>query len=97
MIIKTDYGEYDDEDANSIFSYCCTLRCNPPELIHRTIYEFNWFVESLIWGENDSDDDTREIYDTYRKYYPQDNVLGYARLFVDYCTRVYCTNDRGLL
>jgi hypothetical protein len=39
-------------DLNEILVTCAKLRgCYP--LIHRTLHEFNWFINVVIWGWND--------------------------------------------
>jgi len=38
-------------DIEQILIECCRLRNSPISLIHRTIYEFNWFTQSLIFDK----------------------------------------------
>lgn len=100
MIIKTDYGEYDDDDLDSMLNYCCRIRGNPEDLMDRTIMEFGGFVELAIWGgtigelseSREVRDEAFRIYHTYRGWVRDDEpaVVFWGRMFVDYCTKEYC-------
>ena len=102
MIIKTDYGEYDDCNSESMLNYCCKIRGNPLELIDRTIYEFNWFIDATqynpILRKDISEYSKREllwIYNSYKLWTDdtEDSCLvKWCRMFLDYCTEVYCNN-----
>lgn len=102
MKIETDYGSYDDNDVGSMLNYCCRIRGNPLDLIHRTLIEFGWFVDTALWGgyyastakPSEERDEAYRIYHSYRGRInnSESPVIQWARLFVEYCTEEYC-ND----
>ena len=44
--------EEEQMDIEHILLECCKMRGNPSSLIHRTIHEFNWFYQSLIFDKS---------------------------------------------
>lgn len=40
------------DQLNDILIECCQLRGAYP-LMHRTLYEFDWFCSAVIWGSSD--------------------------------------------
>jgi len=82
---------------------CCKMRGNPTTIIHRTIHEFNWFYQNLIFDKKKilknecfeiTDSDLIEQI-THRKL-PQDDDLTLrtvVRLFYLYCKHIYDTNE----
>lgn len=101
-MIETDYGMYDDDDMASMLEYCCHIRGNPEESIHKTITEFGWFVDLALWGgyigsvakSKEERDEAFKIYHTYKGWVKKDEpaAIFWSRMFVDYCTKEYC-ND----
>lgn len=86
-------------DIEHILIECCKIRMLPTELIHRTIHEFNWFYQNLIFDkskilENEyfkiTDSDLRE--QIAHRDIPQDNDLTLRTvilLYYKYCKHIY--------
>lgn len=100
-LINTDYGDYDDEDVESMLNYCCRIRGNPLELVDRTINEFSWFIDSATWGSIQYPKTLKQIGEVseIHKYYSKweddsdsSSLVKWCRMFVHYCIEEYC-ND----
>ena len=75
---------------------CCKLRGNPEELIHRTIHEFNWFCQNLIFEKEKIINDkhiplTNEtlIGKIQNFRYKTDFLKELVTLFYEYCQVIY--------
>jgi hypothetical protein len=104
-----EYPKYDENNVNEILKYCAFLR-GTHNLIHRTLREFDWFIQACLFNRDQSwigemeiyGDDLREKYVTKFKaiYNPcnPDALIKYARLFAEYCYEIYVTRntDDGL-
>jgi len=88
------------KNLEDLMNECAYLRGNMPELIHRTIHEFNWFVSNLIFNKDEIYKDMKELFkipesEPFFKvindfHYPkkhQFTVL--VRFFNDYCRIIY--------
>ncbi len=80
---------------------CCQLRGNPPELIHRTIHEFDFFITASIWG---LDAETEMVSDIYKFVHnrrkpknPKKILLFRAKCFYDWCRMLYEDDDNSIL
>jgi hypothetical protein len=69
-------------DLNQILVECAKLRgCYP--LMHRTLHEFNWFVNVVIWGWTYYDDWRKESckkYDDFNEQFWIDQRKEYERI-----------------
>jgi hypothetical protein len=104
MMDLDDYGEVDDDNINEILKYCAFLR-GTHNLMHRTLREFEWFIDACLFNRDQSwigemeiyGDDLREIYVTkFKAIYntcDPDILLKYARLFKEYCYEIYVTRN----
>ncbi len=97
----------DEMSIEEILYDCCKLRHNPPELIHRTIHEFNWFFQKLVFNRSEI------IFDKYMPIndqelskkitefkYPEDEqkiLKEVIKLFHEYCKEVYNNVDYDTL
>jgi hypothetical protein len=82
------------DELNNILKLCASLR-GVSRLPHRTLKEFSWFVESIILHEWDKHPDCEE-YQVLKKYYDRiefmndpDALLGWSKLFLEYCRDQY--------
>ena len=90
-------------DVAKIINECAWMRCIQPELVHRTIHEFNYFVESLIFHKerifNDLKDvNVSESVPFFEKvnhfaYEGKRTIIMEARLFHEYCSLIYNKPD----
>ncbi len=99
-----DYPGFDPDDLNEILKYCAFLR-GTYRLLHRTLREFEWFVEACLFDRDESwvgemeiyGADIREKYVTkFREYYnPCDEqiLIKHALLFQEYCYEIYVTRN----
>ena len=72
---------------------CARLRGIQPQLIHRTIHEFNYWVTQLIfhYKENELIKPYREkIYNSKR----EDCLEEYVDLFHDFCLEIYNDDEK---
>lgn len=81
---------------------CCKMRGNPTSLVHRTVHEFNWFYQNLIFDKQKivkseyfevSDSDLIEQI-THRTIPKEDDLTlrSVVRLFHLYCKHIYGQN-----
>jgi hypothetical protein len=85
------------DSVEKMLMECCRLRGNPPELINRTIHEFDWFLGCLIWKPSNIIDnklfpirDDELIKKIYNWEYDGYNTLYRAvSLFYEYCKVIY--------
>jgi len=81
---------------------CCKMRGNPTSLVHRTVYEFDWFYQNLIFDKQKilkdkysevSDSDLIEQI-THRTLSEDDDptLRNVVRLFHLYCKHIYKEN-----
>jgi len=78
---------------------CCKMRGNPTSLIHRTIHEFNWFYQNLIFekskiinNEYFKVTDSDLVEQIANRNIPQDDNLtlrSVVHLFFLYCKHIY--------
>ncbi len=92
-------------DIEQMLIECCRIRHNPSSLIHRTIHEFNWFYQSLIFDKSKilknerfpiTDNDLIEQI-THRNI-PQDDDLilrSVVHLFYQYCQHIYGSIEKN--
>ena len=80
---------------------CCKRRGNPIRLIHRTLKEFSWFIDKLIFDReaffSDKDFPVKDAVLIMKiKEFPigkEENILyEEAQLFLDYCKHIYDPN-----
>ncbi len=86
-------------DIEQMLNECCKMRHNPSSLIHRTIHEFNWFYQSLIFDKSKilkneyfTITDNELINQITHRNIPEDDDLilrSVVRLFYLYCKHVY--------
>ena len=81
------------DDLNEILKECAKLRGVYPDLMHRTLNEFNWFVRAVIWGElTHVVDGGKRIYERWHNVTPindGDSLICYAKAFLEYCKEEY--------
>ena len=78
---------------------CCKMRGNPTSLVHRTVHEFNWFYQNLIFDKQKilkdkyfEVSDSNLIEQITHRPSPKDDDLtlrSVARLFHQYCKYIY--------
>lgn len=86
--VTTEYSTYDDDNIESMLSYCMMLRGT--RSVASIVLELGWFTEAVCYGSIMKDDRAKEIHNTYKCdedwYNP---VTSYIRLFVKYCENEY--------
>jgi len=85
--------------VEQMLNACCKMRRNPLSLVHRTIHEFNWFYQNLIFDKQKivknkyfevTDNDLIEQI-THRTVPKDDNLMlrSVVNLFFLYCKHIY--------
>lgn len=87
------------DNVEIILMKCCRLRGNPLELIHRTLHEFNWFYQNLIFDREQiiSNEvmtiEDKELAQHIKDFSYSDDIekrlLEVARLFHSFCKNIY--------
>jgi hypothetical protein len=83
-----------------LLNECCRMRGNPLELIHRTIHEFGWFTDELIFHKETLIKEITEwepriptehkIFALIRDFiYPDNCLQGLVNIFYEYCKTIY--------
>lgn len=85
-IVVTSHGEYDNNNIESMLSYCMPLR--ETNNIAGIIIYFGWFSRAIYNGPIPNDDKATEVFYEYAKEIDWNiPIISMARLFVKFCEK----------